>query len=76
VIAMPARFELDDYITEADVAMVRRARRRSPAAADKIVKIIAGRVSSSQRRDQIVRKLMLIDGEDHAWPPPFLKERK
>jgi hypothetical protein len=70
------RRELADYITPADFALVERARKRSNAAADRLIRIIAARCSWSERQHAIVRKLMLIDGEDHAWPPSFLRERK
>jgi hypothetical protein len=75
-VVIPERdVDLARFITPADIAVYRRARRRGgePAAA-KVVAAIGRRIGATLEARERLRLLMMRDdGQDHVWPPPFLR---
>jgi hypothetical protein len=66
----------EEYLAPSDFAFVEATRRRGgDRAAKKMIDAIVKRASRVMAHDERVRKAMLSDEKDWAWPPPYLTRK-
>jgi hypothetical protein len=60
-------------LAPSDYKLVAAARKRGgPKAAERVTNAIARRAVASQGKRDELRKALMADDADHAWPPPML----